>query len=243
VPERSRRARKPEASEPLPAPLPPAERTVGQLVAESIRLYGHRFWPSLSLGIPVAAVNLLAIKVSGWSGLIAITLCAAVALTASFIGACLLSVAPRAGRRRILVAAAIGIAVFLPFPILTRLFVLPGLAWLALVGLAVPAALVEGTGLRRSFGRALGLARADFVHALGGLSTLVILVFVTQTALYGVLQAQGEQAAAGASFLAGIVVSPLLFLGASLLYVDQAARVTRPGSEPAGSRGSARRAG
>ena len=31
----------------LPPPLPPETRTVGQLVAESIRLYGARFWPSL----------------------------------------------------------------------------------------------------------------------------------------------------------------------------------------------------
>ena len=35
----------------LPPPLPPETRTVGQLVAESLRLYGARFWPSLALGI------------------------------------------------------------------------------------------------------------------------------------------------------------------------------------------------
>src|SRR5213079_1871366 len=38
-------------------PLPPKERTVGQLVAESIRLYGHRFWPALVLGLPIAVVT------------------------------------------------------------------------------------------------------------------------------------------------------------------------------------------
>ena len=41
----------------LPPPLPPKERTVGQVVAESIRLYGHRFWPSLVLGLPIAAIT------------------------------------------------------------------------------------------------------------------------------------------------------------------------------------------
>src|SRR5919204_450085 len=35
----------------LPPPLPPETRTVGQVVAEAIRLYGARFWPSLALGI------------------------------------------------------------------------------------------------------------------------------------------------------------------------------------------------
>ena len=38
----------------LPAPLPHGERTVGQLVAETIRLYGDNFWPALPLGIPLA---------------------------------------------------------------------------------------------------------------------------------------------------------------------------------------------
>ena len=32
----------------LPPPLPPETRTVGQLVAESVRLYGDNFWPSLA---------------------------------------------------------------------------------------------------------------------------------------------------------------------------------------------------
>src|SRR6478672_4175842 len=36
---------------PLPPPLPPETRTVGQLVAEALKLYGARFWPALALGI------------------------------------------------------------------------------------------------------------------------------------------------------------------------------------------------
>ena len=39
----------------LPAALPPAERTVGQLIAETIRAYGDNFWRALPLGIPIAA--------------------------------------------------------------------------------------------------------------------------------------------------------------------------------------------
>ena len=38
----------------LPAALPPAERTVGQLVAETIRAYSGNFWRVLPLGIPIA---------------------------------------------------------------------------------------------------------------------------------------------------------------------------------------------
>src|SRR5262249_7772033 len=43
----------------LPPPLPPAERTVGQVIAESIRAYGHRFWPALPLGLPLAIADQL----------------------------------------------------------------------------------------------------------------------------------------------------------------------------------------
>ena len=41
----------------LPPPLPPETRTVGQLVAESLKLYAARFWPSLALGIGPAVVG------------------------------------------------------------------------------------------------------------------------------------------------------------------------------------------
>ena len=37
------RGRKPSTSRELPPPLPPERRTVGQAVAEAVRLYGARF--------------------------------------------------------------------------------------------------------------------------------------------------------------------------------------------------------
>ena len=40
----------------LPPPLPPAERTVGQLIAETIRLYGQHFWRALPLGPPAGVL-------------------------------------------------------------------------------------------------------------------------------------------------------------------------------------------
>ena len=43
----------------LPPPLPPGERTIGQLVAEAIRFYGNQFWKVLPLGIPLAVVDQL----------------------------------------------------------------------------------------------------------------------------------------------------------------------------------------
>src|SRR5437764_9162645 len=40
-----------------PVALPPAERTIGQLVAEPIRFYGEHLWQVLPLGLSLAAVD------------------------------------------------------------------------------------------------------------------------------------------------------------------------------------------
>src|SRR5437764_5204793 len=50
-------ARRGRRSDKLPPPLPPETRTVGQLVAETIRLYGQRFWRVLPLGVGIAALD------------------------------------------------------------------------------------------------------------------------------------------------------------------------------------------
>ena len=96
-----------------------------------------------------------------------------------------------------------GVLIYFPFPLLATAFVLPGLAWFALIGLAVPAAIAEGLGVRDALRRGLALGRADYVHALGGLATLVILVAVTQVAASLLLQGFADNSARAAAFLAG----------------------------------------
>src|SRR5947209_15448254 len=84
----------PPVSRPLPPPLPPESRTVGQVVAESIRLYGNRFWWSLALGLPIAVLD----EVSAGRSLQTQTLilwAATPLLTAAFVGAAVLAAAER----------------------------------------------------------------------------------------------------------------------------------------------------
>jgi hypothetical protein len=207
---------------PLPPPLPPAERTVGQLVAESMRLYGRRFWPSLALGIPPSILNLLVRTLDNDVLIFVVPLAGGVLLSASYLGAVALAADRPVSVWQPLLA---GLLVFLPFPVLAgRFFILPGLAWLAAFGLVVPVLALERVGFRFAFLRAYKLARADFVHALGSLATLAILVVVTQSGLFFLLRGTSDQTLAIASFVASLVVSPLLFLGAALLYFDQEAR-------------------
>jgi hypothetical protein len=218
-------------SRPLPPPLPPESRTVGQVIAESIRLYGQRFWPSLALGLSVAAID----QISAGRSLTAQTLilwAGAPLLTASFVGAVLLTAPGRRPPRRLALALLIGIVVFAPVPALLRFFVFPALAWLALFGLAVPAVLIEGIGGRAALVRARQLGTADYVHALGSLCGLGILYFITRVMLLLLLHGQADTATRIAAFAADLVVSPVLFLGSALLYFDQAARVVHSVPRP-----------
>ncbi|MGL6278746.1 MAG: hypothetical protein ACRC50_04225, partial [Gaiella sp.] len=54
------RPRYPKHAGPPPPALPPEVRTVGQVVAETIKLYGANFWLVLPLGLPLAVADPLA---------------------------------------------------------------------------------------------------------------------------------------------------------------------------------------
>ena len=191
----------PRASEPLPAALPPAERTVGQLVAESIRFYGDHFRRSLLLGIAPAVLVVVGTHVSKHLLYVLTPTLTGALVSAAYVGACVLVLERRPPNRRLVLAWLIGWLVFVPVPFLVVAFILPALA------------------------RAWRLARADYVHALGSLATLAIVVLLTQGMLAFLLRGSGGAALSTAFFLANVVISPLLFIGSALLYVDQAARV------------------
>jgi hypothetical protein len=198
---------------------------VGQLVAESIRLYGRRFWRALPLGASVAVLEQALLEFGNEVRFLLLATVGGVLLSASYAGASALAADARLTRRTAFVAIAAGAVVFVPFPFLVLGFILPGLAWLAFVGLVVPVAVIERVGFRATFGRAIELARADYVHALGSLATLVIVYVLTRLVLILLLRGSGDQTERIAIFLADLVISPMLFLGAALLYFDQAARV------------------
>jgi hypothetical protein len=203
-----------------PAALPPAERTVGQLIAESIRLYGARFWAVLPLGLPFVAVD-----VAGTGRGVDVQTLLLWVFAPLFCAAYVRASQLVTGGRPTWAAFGAALLVFLPFPILLRIYVLPGVAWFGAFGLAVPAAVAEGLGLRAALRRGRALGRADLVHAIGGIAALALVYGVSRGFLLVLLHTQGNQAQRVSLVLADFVLSPLLFVGAALLYVDQAARV------------------
>ncbi|HWJ32127.1 MAG TPA: hypothetical protein VNR59_07290 [Gaiellaceae bacterium] len=212
----------------LPPPLPPETRTVGQLVAEAIRLYGARFWPSLALGVGPGLLGIAAAELHGAPRAAVVVGLGPLVLASSYAGAVAL-VRPIARGRYVAVALAAGYLAFLPICV-SRLWIFPGiyllaLAWLALVGLAVPAALVERRGYADALRRGVQLARADYIHALGSLATLAITIFLTGLVIFFSIREGSGQAIRIAAVLALVVLAPVFVLGAAVLYVDQAARV------------------
>ncbi len=224
------RPRYPQSSGPLPPPLTPLTRTVGQLVAETLRLYGSRFYLALPLGLVIAVADQVSFG-RDVTGRIVALLIAAPFLSAAYAAAAALVTEQRPPSSTWAVAIGIGTAVFLPAAFLFPWFALAAIVVLALLGNAVPAAVIERLGPREAFRRSFEVARADLVHALGGLATLVLLFGLSRLAMGFLLRQQADNTLRVAIFLADTVLGPILFLGGALLYIDLAARVgtTRAG--------------
>ena len=211
----------------LPAALPPAERTVGQVVAETIRIYGANFWRALPLGLPFAIMReiLLGHRIATEIPLLCLL---APLFSAGFVYASILVLDAHPSRRRVLFAFAIGVIVWIPAPVLLLAYVLPAFAWLALFGLAVPVAVKETLGFRETLRRGRSLATADYVHALGSLCALLIVVVLAAGTMAALLHGQAEAARRVSAFLSLLVLGPMLFIGPALVYFDQADRLGVP---------------
>jgi hypothetical protein len=208
----------------LPPPLPPETRTVGQLVAETLKIYGEKPWASLALGISLTVISQIT---AGRETPVQVLVLAAGAplMAASFTGASAIVGGVRLRAGDAVRAILVGAVVWVPAAFLTVLFILPAVAWLAFVGLVVPVLVLERPAIRPAFRRAIQLARADYIHALGSLATLAILYQLVRLMLALLLRDLGDAGERAAIGLADLVLSPLLFLGGALLYFDQAARV------------------
>ena len=110
----------------LPPPLPPETRTVGQLVAESLKLYGARFWPSLALGIGPAVVGVADAELEG-AARFAIVARRRTAAPRRLVRRCRRTRAPDRSRPlRARRAGRSGFVAFLPL-CLSRLWIFPGI--------------------------------------------------------------------------------------------------------------------
>ncbi len=207
-----------------PVALPPAERTIGQLVAETVRFYGDHFWEALGLGIAPATLAAVTPAVSRHTAAILSPTVFGALLSATFVAACVLALESRPPHGRLVQAWLAGWVVVEPLLVPVPYVILGGVVWLISLALVVPVLVVEDEPVIASVRRALRLLRADWLHQVGSVLTLAIVVVLSQGVLAFALRGFGGTAISISFFLASMVVSPLLLIGTALLYVDQKAR-------------------
>jgi hypothetical protein len=210
--------------------------SLGELLAETVRLYGERFWAALSLGVVyTAAVAGAAVIHEALYYLVA-----AFMVAAAYAGAARLAAGDSFAEAwaqvalRLPVVLVLALVVGLPFVLATSylVFFLIAAAWIGLTGFAIPVAMLERENEKASFAariayaleRAITLARTELLHAAGVAAALVCVNLLLGIVLAGALAGYGENSETIAGLLAQLVLVPFFFFGLSILYFEQKAR-------------------
>lgn len=212
-------------------PLP-----LGELLAETIRIYGDRLRAALGLGAVVGGAFLAARAVPTLLEVLVVSL----AFTATYGAAARIvsgdsfaeAWAQVGVRAPVLIVLTFVVAV--PFAIAVGYLFLLILAvlWLALAGFSIPVAMLEreqdGGGvfarIAYALDRSLRLARAEYLHAAGVVAGLVIAYLVLGVLIGLALAGFADNGRLVAVALAQLVLAPLFFLGLAVLYYEQRAR-------------------
>lgn len=216
----------------------PVERplNLGELIAETIRVYGERVWAALGLGAVYAGtlVASLLVHVAFHFAVASLMLVATYGAAARLVlGDSLLEAWGQvAVRLRVLLVLAL--VVGLPFVLASSylLLVLFAALWIAFVGFSIPVAVVEPAeeragwiaGVSYALERTIALARVEYLHAAGVAAALLLVNLFVGIVLRGALVGFADNTVAVAGLIAQVVLAPFFFLGLSVLYFEQRAR-------------------
>ena len=218
--------------------MSPPERPLrlGELLAETVRIYGERPVAALGLGAVEAAADLVAEALPAPVGVLVLAL----AFTATYGAAARLvsgdsfaeawaQVGLRAPVLLVLtfvVAVPFAIAVGYLFLLLLAVF------WIALAGFAVPVTMLERSPSAEGFFdrlayalyRSIRLARAEYLHAVGVAAGLIIVYLLVGNVIGAALVGFADNGRLAAGSLVQLVLAPLFFIGLAVLYYEQRAR-------------------
>src|SRR5438270_14007621 len=90
--------------QPRPVALPPAERTVGQLVGETVRFYEDHFWGAIAIGVAPAVLAAITTHVPRSLTLVLAPTVYGALLSAAFVAAAVLVLDRRPPNGRLVVA-------------------------------------------------------------------------------------------------------------------------------------------
>jgi hypothetical protein len=216
----------------------PPERPLklGELLAETIRIYGDRLRAAVGLGLVYAGTLLAAaiVHVSLYYVVTALMFTMASGVAVRLVAGDTFREAWAQVLVRFPVVLVLAAVVGLPFALagyLSVLFILIAF-WLGLTAFAVPAAMVEqARGSASTFQtaayaleRTIVLSRLDYLHATGVVAALLIVNFVFGILLSNLLVGVADNGEIVALAIVQVVLAPFFFLGLSVLYFEQRAR-------------------
>jgi hypothetical protein len=218
---------------------------LGELLAETVSIYGDRLRAAIGLGLIYAGGLLLAgiVHVAVYYVVAAIMFTTASGVAVRLVAGDTFREAWAQVLVRFPVILLLSAVVGLPFALagyLSLLFILVAF-WLGLTVFAVPAAMVEQT--RASGGpfqvvtyaleRTLALAKVDYLHATGVVAALLIVNVLFGVLLAGLLIGFADNATAVAVALVQVVLAPFFYLGLAVLYFEQRSRAAVSSREAA----------
>lgn len=210
---------------------------LGELLAETVRLYGDRIWAALGLG----AFAGCALLVTAVTPELLDILVFALVFTASYAAAARLVAgdafaeawAQVATRLPTLLVLTVIVAIPFAIALSQLILIVLAVAWLAVTGFSIPVAMLEDDAdaetwfdrLGHALTRSLQLARAEYLHAFGVAAALVLLFIFLGFYLGVALGGLADVSSVVAAVLVRVVLAPLFFLGFAVLYFEQRARV------------------
>jgi hypothetical protein len=210
---------------------------LGELFAETVRVYGERIWSVAGIGLFLAGSLLGATvidHVAAFVVIVALAFTAAYAVSTRVVAGDPWVEAWAQVGIRIPVLLVLTVVVSVPFVLgrVDPVLLLFGVAWLAFVGLSIPVAMLERDPEQESWyqrigfalGRATDLARSEYLHVLGVMAAFVVVYLLLGPILAVLLTGFADNGSLAASVIANAVLGPFFFLGLSLLYFEQKAR-------------------
>jgi hypothetical protein len=216
---------------------------LGEVLAETVRLYGERVWAAFGVGALLAGAYLVSLATPAALDVVVLALAFTTCFAASARVAAGDSFAEALGQAgvRLPVLLVLTIIVSVPFALaVAQLFLLLlAVAWLAFSAFSIPVAMLErergepGWFGRLSFAlwRSVALARAEYLHAAGVTAALVVIYAVFGVVLAGAFRTFADNEPAVAIALTNLVLAPFFFFGLSVLYFEQKARALSSRSE------------
>jgi hypothetical protein len=209
---------------------------LGELIAASMKIYAARGWTFVPLGA-IQAGAILAVDSLPFAPALAVSAGAftlAFALIVRLVTGDPFEAAARRTLTAVPVLAALGFVVAVPFVLASSqlLLLVFSALWLGLTAFAIPAAMVD-TAPRSGVDRVLHalratttLARAEYFHGVGVAAALLVIYVLLSGPLAVLLEEAADLDRDWARAVAQVPLAPFFFIGLSVLYFEQRARVT-----------------